>query len=297
VAVEMILNDLSLLSPVSERGRARNLMTGLIGVLSTAALSGIKILRTKDSIYNIELSDGYPISSWLNDNQVEREQRSFLRTLQTKTPLLIDITDLTVQDQQSLTEFKHQGESAYSLGIAYLLNGVAISFCSEPKWDCPILHLEVIRIAEEDTDLTTDIESLIHASRSEHILTHKVQIQNRLREEPWSDRDEILPCYTTSEEKKPLSDWLNTLDETTREIIHARLNQVKRGTLGDFKSIGEGVQELRIFYGPGYRVYFGHTATNKVLLLWGGDKSTQVQDIAKSKRYWQDYKEQECVLE
>jgi hypothetical protein len=241
VAVEMILNELSLLSPVSELGRARNLMTGLIGVLSTAVKSGVKILRTTDNLYNIELSNGYPISRWLKDNQVEREQRSFLLTLQTKTPLLIDIADLTVQDQQSLAEFKHQGELAYSLGIAYLLNAVAISFCSDTKWDCDILHLEIIRLEGETDELTSNTESLIHASRSEHILAHKAQIQNRLREEPWNHQDEILRCYTMALEKKPLSDWLNTLDETTREIIHARLNQVKRGTLGDFKPIGEGV--------------------------------------------------------
>jgi putative addiction module killer protein len=297
MAVEMILNDLSLLPLVSERGSARSLMTELIGVLSTAVMSGVKILRTNDSLYNIELSQGYPIASWLNDNQVEREERSFLRTISTKTPLLIEITDPTVQDKESLTDFKHQGESAYALGIAYLLNALAVSFCSDPRWDCDTLSLEIIRLESASEELTTSTESLIHASRREHILKHKVQIQNRLRSEPWEHQDELLPCYTTADGKKPLAEWLSSLNILAQEIIQARLNQVKRGTLGDYKSVGEGVQELRIFYGPAYRIYFGQSAPDQVLLLCGGDKSTQVQDIIKAKQHWQDYRQRQRSMD
>ncbi len=302
MAVEMVLNDLSLLSPVGERGAARKLMTELIDVLSTAVISGVKTLRTQNNLYNLVLSPDYPVASWLNDNQVEREERSFLRTLGTKTPLLAEITNPTVQEEQSLADFKHEGESAYALGIAYLLNALAISFHSETRWDCDSLDLEVTRL-EDGTGLenvtagltlTTSTERLIHASRREHILVHKAQIEYRLRAEPWHPQDELLPCYITTNGKKPFVEWLDSLGNLlTKEIIQARLNQVKRGTLGDCNPVGAGVSELRIDYGPGYRIYFGQVTTTQLLLLYGGDKSTQVQDIIKAKQHWRDYKQQQ----
>ena len=71
--------------------------------------------------------------------------------------------------------------------------------------------------------------------------------------------------------------------------IEARLRRLENGNLGDYRSVGEGVFELRIDYGPGYRVYFGQVGSTIVLLLCGGDKSTQDQDISTAKRYWANY--------
>ena len=62
------------------------------------------------------------------------------------------------------------------------------------------------------------------------------------------------------------------------------------GNLGDCHGVGDGVQELRIDYGPGYRVYFGQVGSTIVLLLCGGDKSTQAKDIEQAKRYWSEYR-------
>lgn len=116
MAVEMVLNDLSLLSPVSDRGTARKLMTDLISVISTAKISGVKILRTQNNLYDLTLSPDYPIASWLNDGQVEQEERSFfLRQLDIRTPLLAEITDPTVQEEECLSDFRHQGEVAHIL--------------------------------------------------------------------------------------------------------------------------------------------------------------------------------------
>ncbi|MBD2463211.1 type II toxin-antitoxin system RelE/ParE family toxin [Oscillatoria sp. FACHB-1407] len=109
----------------------------------------------------------------------------------------------------------------------------------------------------------------------------------------WNPQDEQLPCYVTTAGKNLLAEWLNSLiDLQAQKIIQARLTQVKRGTLGDHKSIGEGVYELRIRYGPAYRVYFGYVTTTQILLLCGGDKSTQPEDISKAKQYWKAYKQQ-----
>lgn len=302
MAVEMVLNDLSLLSPVRDRGIARKLMTDLISVISTAKTSGVKILRTQNNLYDLTLSPDYPIASWLKDSQVEHDERSFfLRQLDIRTPLLAKITDSTIEEEECLSDFRHQGEIAYALGIAYLLNALVVSFHSEPRWNCNILDLEITRLEDEtnseditaELTLKTSIERLIHASRREHILGHKAQIEYRLRAEPWHPQDEILRCYTTADGKNPMSEWLNSLgDRRAKEFIQAKLNQVKQGNLGNYKPVGEGVWELRIFYGPAYRIYFGQVTTTQRLLLYEGDKSTQPQDIIKAKQHWRDHKQQ-----
>lgn len=61
------------------------------------------------------------------------------------------------------------------------------------------------------------------------------------------------------------------------------------GNLGDYRSVGEGVCELKIDYGPGYRIYFGQVGTTIILLLCGGDKSTQEQDMSLAIEYWHEY--------
>jgi putative addiction module killer protein len=63
------------------------------------------------------------------------------------------------------------------------------------------------------------------------------------------------------------------------------LDRARLGNLGDNRSVGEGVHEFRIAYGPGYRVYFGLEGNRLILLLLGGDKSTQQKDIARAKEY------------
>jgi len=68
-----------------------------------------------------------------------------------------------------------------------------------------------------------------------------------------------------------------------------RLDRVSLGNFGDCRSVGEGVQELRIDYGPGYRVYFGQHGSTIVLLLCGGDKDSQAKDIDLAKHYWKEY--------
>ncbi len=100
---------------------------------------------------------------------------------------------------------------------------------------------------------------------------------------------EILE-YVTEEGRIPFRDWLNELrDAQTAARVEVRLNRVRLGNLGDHKSVGQGVSELRISHGPGYRVYFGQRGRTIVILLHGGDKGSQTRDIALARQYWQDY--------
>jgi putative addiction module killer protein len=71
--------------------------------------------------------------------------------------------------------------------------------------------------------------------------------------------------------------------------VRARLNRIRLGDFGDRKSVGGGVDELRIDFGPGYRVYYGREGSSVVILLCGGNKRTQSRDILTAQKYWKEF--------
>ncbi len=87
--------------------------------------------------------------------------------------------------------------------------------------------------------------------------------------------------------------WIERLrDRQARQRIAARLTRLQAGNPGDVKAVGDGVSELRIDYGPGYRIYFARRGPLLVLLLCGGDKRTQTKDIKKAMaldQEWRDF--------
>ena len=96
--------------------------------------------------------------------------------------------------------------------------------------------------------------------------------------------------YIRSDGRIPFLEWYYALRDGKAQVkVDARLERVSLGNFGDYKSVGDGVCELRINYGPGYRIYFKQIGATIVLLLCSGDKSTQEQDIEKAKEYWRDY--------
>jgi putative addiction module killer protein len=99
-----------------------------------------------------------------------------------------------------------------------------------------------------------------------------------------------LDYYQTIEGKSPFVDWFTRLkDGRAKALIAARLARIEGGNLGDSKSVGNGVSELRIAYGPGYRIYYAQQVQTFILLLCGGSKGTQKRDIEKAQQYLQDY--------
>lgn len=96
--------------------------------------------------------------------------------------------------------------------------------------------------------------------------------------------------YVTKEGKNVFRTWLHKLkDKAARARVRVRLNRVRLGNFGDCKSVGEGVSELKIDYGPGYRVYFARNGATVVILLSGGTKKNQSKDIQLAQKYWADY--------
>jgi putative addiction module killer protein len=96
--------------------------------------------------------------------------------------------------------------------------------------------------------------------------------------------------YCTVGGREPFTDWLSGLrDRQAQARILVRLERLELGNFGDCKPVGAGVSELRIDWGPGYRVYFGRDGRTVVVLLCGGDKRKQDADIKKAVELWQEY--------
>lgn len=100
-----------------------------------------------------------------------------------------------------------------------------------------------------------------------------------------------LKTYETADGRQPFWEWISSLSDTrTRGRILKRLDKVRLGNLGDCCSVGNGVFELREHHGPGYRIYFAEEDKTIVILLCGGDKDSQQDDIQRAKDYWEDYR-------
>ena len=97
--------------------------------------------------------------------------------------------------------------------------------------------------------------------------------------------------YQREDGREPFTEWLNGMrDKVAQARIRIRLRQVQTGNLGDCEPVGEGVTELRVHVGPGYRVYCGRQGKSVVILLCGGDKRSQPADIKQAKALWHDWK-------
>ena len=100
-----------------------------------------------------------------------------------------------------------------------------------------------------------------------------------------------LRYHITAHGSSPAEDWLEDLrDRKGAAIIRTRLDRLAYGNPGDCKALGQGLFELRVHFGPGYRVYYGEEGRELIILVYGGDKSTQTKDIHKAKEFWAAYR-------
>lgn len=104
-------------------------------------------------------------------------------------------------------------------------------------------------------------------------------------------REREILIYETPAGEAPFEEWVSALrDPRAKARIFARIDRVRLGNFGDCRSTGGGVHELRVDYGPGYRVYFGFSGPVIVVLLCGGTKRTQDRDIQTAHSYWKEFK-------
>jgi len=98
--------------------------------------------------------------------------------------------------------------------------------------------------------------------------------------------------YQKPNGKEPFSEWFKSIkDIKIRAHLKNRFERVCVGNTGDCKAVGDGIFEIRIHYGPGYRVYFAEKGGYFILFLIGGTKNSQKKDIEKAKAYWADFQE------
>lgn len=101
-----------------------------------------------------------------------------------------------------------------------------------------------------------------------------------------------LERYRTDEGVDVLQEWLTNLrDKQARWTILRRLDRIKGDNLGQVRALRKGVWELKIDFGPGYRVYYAHAGQTIILLLCGGDKGSQDADINRAVGYWENYQQ------
>jgi putative addiction module killer protein len=98
--------------------------------------------------------------------------------------------------------------------------------------------------------------------------------------------------YLRSDGTSPFDEWFKSLDPQTAFRIAKRIGGLEEGNVSNVKSVGDGVNEVKLDFGPGYRIYFGFEGRTVVLLLGGGTKARQDRDIAAAKERWANYKAQ-----
>ena len=106
-----------------------------------------------------------------------------------------------------------------------------------------------------------------------------------------------IEYYTLPSGLAPFQDWRAEIsDARAKAAIDARIARMRGGNFGDSRPVGGGASESRIDFGPGFRIYYGRDG-RKIVLLDGGDKSSQSADIANALGFWNDYKKQKAASE
>ena len=195
----MVFNELSLQPAAPDIPTAKQWMSDLISTMRQAQRCGFKGIRTQSNFHNIILADGYPLPRWRNDNEVSREERTFLRTLATKSPLAVDVANAEIKKNLENDDFEinFQGRKGEGLKTAYLLDTLAISLNADPIWDCSTLQVELTQI--DDDKLIEETAEILHASHQNHVIENLDQIKQRLQSDVlsgiqlWNDRERIFP--------------------------------------------------------------------------------------------------------
>jgi len=195
MALDIILNELSLAPPAPDQLTARQCMFNFIQTVRgiNSQTKSQSILRSQYDFYSTVLASNYSLRQWLNDHGVVREERQFIRSLATKAPFSEDIRDsdeiYSIENNSGVCEFRYQGKPAIGLSIAYMLNTIAISLLSEACWDYSYLDLDVVSLEDDDKKIT-----VIHTSCKKHLQDHVEWIKIRLN----SNIDgRVRPLYDT----------------------------------------------------------------------------------------------------
>jgi putative addiction module killer protein len=285
MALEMVFNELSFDPLAPNSAVAKQWMQEFIDLVRAAQKLEIKSLRVHSSFNQAQLASNYSIAQWRNDPNVDRERQRFFKSLQTKSPFIDIQTEHEVQDQTEQSEFHHQNTVSYGLGIAYLIEALAVSFPSAPHWQAAQVQLQYSFFDPDTTEIISQDIKVPHASTKQHLELNYSWIEEQRCLQPWTAHDPIVPSYSISKNEVPIiGQWLQQLSDVQgREIIISNLTKAKKGNLGNEKPLGGGLFELKIRCNCAYRIYYTKIKNSQIMVLLAGRKSEQQQDISKAR--------------
>lgn len=170
MAVGIVLNELSITSPASDKYLARQWMVWLGNTVLQAVEYGASLeLRTTMEFFSLCLAPNYPVNKWINDHDVDEPLRDYFLDLITWPPL-DDLPEIL--DRTYLIDFEYEGMKVKGLGYAYLMEGLAVSFQSSSQWDTPQVSFILHKPDEEDENIVSETIVVRHASQSAHVDEH-----------------------------------------------------------------------------------------------------------------------------
>ena len=212
--LELILNELSLKNYAPDLLSARQLMSNLIETIKAVkGIGGSQVtLRSQYDFLDIILADNYPLRQWLNDRDVDKIEKLFIKNLVRKSPISVELAKPEIQaieDNIGDIEFRYGGESAIGLGVAYLLNTLSISLLSDQPWDTPYIEIEMTRLDDED-----EVARVRHISEKNHVSEHSEWIANKIKQniqdgvDLWERKFELFPhlefCLNVERQLEPI---------------------------------------------------------------------------------------------
>jgi hypothetical protein len=221
--LDMVFNELSLRIPADSIQIAQQRMSELIATAREAAELGVKpVIRTHSNFYASVLANNYSLSDWLADRNTDREELRFLLAT-AKTPFLADVHNSEIANQNILSDFYCEDENCEGLGIAHILESLALSIQSEPCWNVNSVVIKIIWL--DDDNFNSDIITVFHANCKEHVKKNIAWIQERLRTsvsnglELWERREELFPSLDFCEVASQQIQNLGTGNPMLRQVI------------------------------------------------------------------------------
>lgn len=212
--LEMVLNELSLHPLARDVYAARQRMEAFVQTMNVATRQGVKgMLRTSTDFNAEELAPDYPVVRWVNDRTVEPDLRNFYLKLATNAPFF----DSSIQESFYLSDFFWGEEQAIGLGVAFLLDALAVSFRSDSCWFESHLQLKINQI-DDNEELTETFEDIPHASHYSHIREHLAWISLRLRANARTEIHEGLDIWSGKEQWFPHLYFCDKVREQFQEL-------------------------------------------------------------------------------
>ena len=293
----MVLNHASLVfndhrcAPVWLKDMAIG-MKSLIEMQVCSLQQGLRMSNEGSAIFYGLLFGGSKVTT----NPQMREEIQFLMALGSRVPLLRDVDD-DVVDRISRVDRTIRCEDktlplkdGKPLLFCAFTDAIAVGFPSEDVWDSDELTVRFDELLP-DANIGESVETIDNLTRSSHAPLIRERYMEALRQ--LTDRDAFWNArelaFSNVRFLPEVEQQLSNLDSTAWLRVSRAFDRMETGNLSNAKGLGAGISEIRLDFGPGYRIYFGeHRST--LMILRCGTKQGQNQDIRAARRLWQGYR-------